>query len=183
MSVLLPWQILFYRNNFFFFFWMQKGLQIWITLLMATKSQTKMKCIYIHKIIITEGSLKMRLDFTHFFFTDHYTCKNRGNFFRNYCTLNFMQTIRCCLLVHYVMCSMHALIIGSVRWQAIHAPVSLTSATLGPGARSLHVQAKALLFGILLHSTRTDYVPSSSTHFLFAHSFDKYTQRGFTLRV
>lgn len=94
-----------------------------------------------------------------------------------------MQSIRCCLSVHYVMCSMHALIIGSVRWQAIHAPVSLTSATLGPGAHFLHVQAKALLFGILLHSSRTDYVPSSSTHFLFAHSFEKYTQRGFTLRV
>lgn len=74
-----------------------------------------------------------------------------------------MQSIRCCLSVHYVMCSMHALIIGSVRWQAIHAPVSLTSATLGPGAHFLHVQAKALLFGILLHSSRTDYVPSSST--------------------
>lgn len=67
--------------------------------------------------------------------------------------------------------------------KAIHAPVSLTSATLGPGAHFLHVQAKALLFGILLHSSRTDYVPSSSTHFLFAHSFEKYTQRGFTLRV
>lgn len=38
--------------------------------------------IYIHTINITEGSLKMRLDFTHFFFTDHYTCKNPDQSFR-----------------------------------------------------------------------------------------------------
>lgn len=63
------------------------------TLLMATKSQTKMKCmyIYIHTINITEESLKMRLDFTHFFFTDHYTCKNPDQSFR-FASLIFNQT-------------------------------------------------------------------------------------------
>lgn len=74
-----------------FFFGCIKGFKkSGSTLLMATKSQTKMKCmyIYIHTINITEGSLKMRLDSSfslihfHFFFTDHYTCKNPDQSFR-----------------------------------------------------------------------------------------------------
>lgn len=47
--------------------------------------------IYTHTINITEGSLKMRLDFTHFFFTDHYTCKNPDQSFR-FTSLIFNQT-------------------------------------------------------------------------------------------
>ena len=58
--------------------------------------------------------------------------------FNGFCTVSY--AVMSCIMQY---AALHLLIIGSVRWQAFHAPVPLTSATHSPGG-TVHVQAKAL---------------------------------------